>query len=408
MVACPGITCPADRAQLHIVNLQDLTSELILEQVIRAWYAPTGHLVYVRTDGSVLAQPFDLAELELTGSAVPLFAGVRTTGGNSGFPDLLLGADGTLLYVQGSAVAAAGEERLLVVDLEGNEEALTLAPRQIGRVSWSADGQSVVYDSEGQVYTYNVALGTTPRQLTFEGQNGFPVFPPDGSRVAFASQREGTTGLDLFVKTLDDDSPPRSVITLEGNELASQWPSDTLIAFEWGRGPPDLAMVDLSDLDSPSVEEYLSSEAALFDLLVSPDGSLAAYRSNESGVNEIYIRSFPNPGERTVVSQSGGEVPFWSPDGNTLYYARNDGAGRRTFMAARLQRDPVPVVLSTDSLFTGTYGQPFSGSGLHPDGDRWIVSQNVGPADPEGDASEPERLILVQNFFEELRQVVPE
>ena len=296
-----------------------------------------------------------------------------------------------------------------MVNLEGNEEALPLDPRAIGRVSWSPYGQSVVFSSEGQVYTYNVALGTTPRQLTFEGQNSFPVFSPDGSRVAFASNREGTNGPDLFVKNLDDDSAPSSVATLEGAQLPTQWQSDTLILFELaGRGPSDLAMVDLSDPDSPSVDVYLSSEAALFDLLVSPDGSLAAYRSNESGVSEIYVRSFPEPGERTVVSQSGGEVPFWSPDGNTLYYARNDGAGRRTFMAARLQRDPVPVVLSTDSLFTGTYRQPFSGSGLHPDGNRWIVSQNVGPADPEGGASEPQRLILVQNFFEELRQVVPD
>ena len=45
---------------------------------------------------------------------------------------------------------------------------------------------------------------------------------------------------------------------------------------------------------------------------------------------------------------------FWSPDGNTLYYGRDDGTGVGTFMAVRIQRNPVPVVLSTDSLFTAT------------------------------------------------------
>ena len=51
--------------------------------------------------------------------------------------------------------------------------------------------------------------------------------------------------------------------------------------------------------------------------------------------------------------------------------------------------------------------EPFSGSGLHPDGDRFIFAQSVG-AGAEDAGAEPVRLILVQNFFEELRQVVPE
>ena len=104
------------------------------------------------------------------------------------------------------------------------------------------------------------------------------------------------------------------------------------------------------------------------------------------------------------MSEGGGVIPFWSPDGNTLYYARSDGAGGGTYSAARIQRDPVPVVLSTDSLFTGrAYLAPFPGSGLHPDGDRWIVPQNVGSAGPEAGA-EPERLIMITNFFEDLRE----
>ena len=176
------------------------------------------------------------------------------------------------------------------------------------------------------------------------------------------------------MKNLDDDSPPRSIITLDWNELVTQWPSDSLIVFERGTGGVrDLWMVNLSDPDSARAEAYLSSEADLRYIVVSPDGTLAAYRSNESGQSEIYIRSFPDPGERTIVSQGGGDVPFWSPDGNTLYYGRPDPDGA-TFTAARIERNPVPVVVSTDSLFTVPVSvRPFQGSGLHPDGDRWIV-----------------------------------
>ena len=61
------------------MDLRDLSSELILEKVLRAWYAPTGHLVYVQDDGALFAAPFDLDALAITGGAIPLLDGVSTT-----------------------------------------------------------------------------------------------------------------------------------------------------------------------------------------------------------------------------------------------------------------------------------------------------------------------------------------
>ena len=204
---------------LHTVDLRDLSSKVILEQVLRAWYTPTGHLVYVRTDGALFAAPFDFGLLEITGGAIPLFDGVRVTGNRA---DMRLAADGTLLYVEGSSTDVGVAQTLVEVDLEGNAEALVLAPRDFDQVGWSPDGQSVVYSSDGHIYTYNVALGSTPRQLTFEGTNNRPVFSPDGTRVAFSSRRDGTDAYDLFMKDLNDDLPPRSIITLEATQLVTR------------------------------------------------------------------------------------------------------------------------------------------------------------------------------------------
>ncbi len=72
-------------------------------------------------------------------------------------------------------------------------------------------------------------------------------------------------------------------------------------------------------------------------------------------------------------------------------------------MAARLQREPTPTVLSTDSLFPG----PYSGldSDLHPDGDKLIVPQFVDvSATPDSASADPERFLVVTNFFEVLRE----
>ena len=384
-------------------------------------YLPTGHLVYGHPNQALMAVPFDLESHSVTGDPVTVLPDLAVYVG--GATQFQVSETGTALYVEGSSLVGT-TERLLVVDLDGTEEALPLAPRRIRTVSWAPDGQSVAYSDALQsgirhdVYTYYVTLGTTPRQVTFEGGNRYGVFSPDGTQIAFSSAREGTEGFDLFVKTLNEDVLARSVIMVEGTQEPTQWPLDTLIVFESGPGVPagnrDLWTLNLSDPDNPRAEAYLSSEARLSSIKVSRDGTLAAYHSNESGANEVYIRSFPDPGERTPVSQRGGVAPSWSPDGNTVYYWRNESPGVLTFMAARIQRQPTPVVLSRDSLFTlsrvalSSGGENVVAYDLNAEGERLIVAQSAIGTTAAESATEPDRLILVTNFFEELRQVVPD
>ena len=348
------------------VVLMDLAADTIRELNpggILPQYVETGHLLYVDESGGLWALPFDAANGDVLGDAVPVLDGLSVIPfGPFLFPRYSVSRNGTLAYGAGGGAGGGGAGlQLLVVDLEGNEETLTLTPRDIDAVNWSPDGRSVVYgstaegDSEPDIYTYDVELGTTPRQLTFEGLNVRPVFSADGTRVAFSSSRDGTDGFDVFVKTLGDDAPARS----------------------------------------------------LDDMVVSRDGTLAAYISNETGSDEIYIRSFPEPGERTLVSQGGGQRPFWSPDGNTVFYWTLSGGGGAggddIFIAARIRQEPTPVVLSRDTLFTGDYVG--GNSDLHPDGDRLVIPQIVGAGTaPQGAAPGAERFIVVVNWFEELRQ----
>lgn len=149
------------------------------------------------------------------------------------------------------------------------------------------------------------------------------------------------------------------------------------------------------------------SRADLDDIVVSRDGSLAAYTadSDETGTDEVYIRSFPEPGAATMVSQGGGASPSWSLDGNTVYYW-TDGEGSPALdmlMAARLGRDPTPVVLSRAPVFVVQYALSM-GSDLHPDGDRWLVLKRPSVVAGDSAAAEPTRSIVVTNWFIELRE----
>jgi serine/threonine-protein kinase len=376
-------------------------------------YVETGHILYVDEAGGLWAFPFDVDRSEVVGAPAPIMDGlsIYSRGTQRRYARLSVSRSGTLAYGAGAGTVTTGlglPLQLVVVDLEGNEEAVTLGPRDIDAVSWSPDGESVVFSSsplgssENQIYTYNVTLNTAPRQITFEGDNDNPVFSPDGTRVAFNSAREGTDGYDLFVKNLNDNSPPLSIITLEAHQLVTQWPSDSLIVFERDAdGNRDLWTVDLSDPDNPRARDYLTSEADLRFMVVSPDGTLAAYSSDESGQDEVYIRGFPEPGAPTIVSEGGSfSVPFWSPDGNTLFYFGGRGGDLR-LMAAHVERSPVPAVVSTEEVFSfQVAARPFQGSGLHPDGDRFILARIV-TAEARGSTGS-ERFLVVTNWFTEL------
>jgi serine/threonine-protein kinase len=362
-------------------------------------YVP-GDFVLFRRDAALWAAPLAADWRSLTREPFPV---VENVGGTYDY--FSVSTDGTLFHLLGGSNSGDGA-RLAVLDLEGNLDVLPLGPRTFTLVgpTWSPDGESVVFGSGGQIYTYNTVLNTTPRQITFEGMNENPVYSPDGTRIAFSSQRDGTEGYDLFVKDLTLDAPPRSLLALEGIQSPTGWASDTLLVFQGSNAAgQELGMLDISDPDNPETRNYLTSEAGLWGIAVSPDGRYAAYGSDESGQPEIYIRSFPDPGVQTVVSRGGARYLFWSPDGNTLYYYTGFGG---PWVAASLERDPVLSVVALDTLFAReALAVPPMSPSFHPDGDRWIVASPASISTDEGAPAPRRVLVLVQNFHEELRRL---
>jgi dipeptidyl aminopeptidase/acylaminoacyl peptidase len=82
----------------------------------------------------------------------------------------------------------------------------------------------------------------------------------------------------------------------------------------------------------------------------SPDGTLLAYASDETGSHEVYARPWPGPGGRIRVSTRGGTEPLWSRDGATLYYRSASHAE-----ATQVVRSPELAAGTPRQLFRDVY-----------------------------------------------------
>ena len=139
---------------------------------------------------------------------------------------------------------------------------------------------------------------------------------------------------------------------------------------------------------------------------VSRDGRWLAYESNESGRNEIYVRPFPNvDGGKWQVSTNGGTQPLWARNGQELFY-ESMGALMRVPLTtgSRFEAGAPRKVIDGPYLFRS----PGLGLGrmydVSADGQRFLLIKASGET---AERPPSPRIILVQNWFEELKRVVP-
>jgi serine/threonine-protein kinase len=384
-------------AQVAVQSVETGERRNLIQGATDPRYAPSGHLLYAQ-GGNLMAVPFDPRRPTATGTTVPVIEGVLQST-FSGAAQYSFSATGSLVYVPGGSLSA--RSRLVWVNRNGVEQPLPAPSRSYLMPRISPDGRRVavtIADQETQIWLYDLSRETLPR-LTFEGShNGVPpLWSPDGKRIAFASNREGS--INVFWQ-LADGSGGQERLTSGAYTRApmSFSPDGQLLAFIEVNATTgyDIWVLRLSDRKAQTfLQTPFNESVARF----SPDGRWLAYISDETGRYEVYVRPYPGPGEKLPISTEGGTEPVWNPNGRELFY-RSGGK----MMAVDIATQPNFTAGRPRMLFQGQYEPtPLTSPNydVSADGQRFLMVK----------ASEQEQantqINVVQNWFEELKRRVP-
>jgi serine/threonine-protein kinase len=363
-------------------------------------YVPGGFLLYLQ-QGVLFGVKFDPGSLEVRGSPTRLLEDVAansvTGGGEFDFSNT-----GVFVYASGKSTAQAWQ--LVWLDSSGATRPLmTTSANSYPRLS--PDGRKLAFvNNRADLYVYDLQRDT-PTRLTFQGDAQLATWTPDSQHLAYVSGSAlvwmRAAGAGTTQKLLDNPSRPRPWSFSPDGRVLAYHASGPETGFDIWTLP-----LDLTDPERPKPgkpELFLSTPADELVPRFSPDGRWIAYRSNESGNNEVYVRPFPAsvPG-KWQISNGGGLYAFWSANGRELFYETED----RQIMVVNYSVEGASFVqgkprvwYDKELFYNGT-----SNLDLAPDGKRFVVFslpqtalENLGSV----------HVTMLLNFFDDLQRRVP-
>ncbi|MEO8878763.1 MAG: protein kinase [Gemmatimonadaceae bacterium] len=369
----------------------------VLTRGIFATYARTGHLIVVTADGKLLAIPFDVGKMAITGPPVAMYEGLEINPFAAG---IAISDGGTLVYPTASQ---SSTREVVWVTREGVATRVDSAWKVGGTIvdmSMSPRGNSLaltlLHNGNTDIWVKQLPAGPFSR-LTF-GDTSFlrPTWTKDGTHLLYLGDRGDGSG-NVYTKRADGVGEskrllkPRLGMSQVFETPDAQWMILRSTVATEGNG--DIFGVKAGDT---TLVPLVTTPARDGFPAVSPDGKWLAYASDESGAFEVYVRPFPNVGDsRFQVSTAGGRSPLWAHSGRELFFRNN----HNDLVSAQISTSPSFAVTSQKALFPLT-GFAF-GAEIQPyvvglDDKKFLMMRETA-------AAEAGLLVINEHWFDDIR-----
>jgi serine/threonine protein kinase len=380
-----------EKTGVYLCSLDSKERPRLAATKSNAVYAAPGYLIFIR-ENSLMAQPFNASGGDVRGEAFPIASGIGFYASrNIGL--FSASASGTLTYLSGEG--ESGSRQLVWYDRSGKRMEKIGSQGDMYDFALSPDEKRVVFrrvdpqTRNQDLWILDVARRTESRFTFSPATEDDPVWSPDGTRIAFDSNRDGIAS--PYVKIASGAGSETLLWKAPTTTTPLDWSPDgkyLLLNVEGTNGKSDLYALPFGGDKKPFpvVQTEANEDVGKF----SPDGRWVAYQSDESGKLEVYVQAFPVSEGKWQVSVKGGGAPQWSRDGKELYYISPE----RKLMAVDVRMagssfEPgIPKPLFSTTVDTYLAPNRFAAT---RDGKRFLVNSTI-----EADSTSP--IIVVLNW----------
>ena len=402
-VACsPG--CPG--SELWAIDASGANPHLLVRGATAGSFVAPDQLVYSTDDGGLFTVQFNLKQLKVTGTAVPLSERIWNEGGLQRFR---ISASGTLLVQIGGATAGRSFE-MVWVDRSGKETAVDSTWKFRLTALANNHGWALSPDESRLAIGLSTSAGDdiwvkplptgAPYRVSFDALPDLrPRWTADNRYITFVGvrrpggiyrHRADGSGADslLLAGTLDE-----GVISPDGSWLVLRQGSVGNVSG--GRNINGLRL-GLDSVSRPILATEFDEEA----VALSPNGQWMAYQSDETGRTEVFVKPFPNTDNwKRQVSSGGGVAPLWSRDGKELFYLSNTKAMMAVPVTAgtEIGLGTPTVLFRVRPELLGVEANWYTPWDVARDG-RFLMARLVSSTEDQSGAT-----VLVENWIQELR-----